>query len=177
MDQRQNARPHLHRKPTCRHRPKNPASAIRRPPPSSTIIEKYIAEKKHLATKHQVFYSWIYSNHRYPSVAFEIRIQACLKFSNRLLFVPLIPHPSIYLKLKKHFYIIKNKLEFHKIINNNQTYLYYFSQSVIVSIRSVSFRQPYQPSYMDTFYATDQSHHPLRLHRRHWFRPCRLCCR
>lgn len=30
---------------------------------------------------------------------------------------------------------------------------------------------------MDTFYATDQSHHPLRLYRRHWFRPCRLCCR
>ena len=29
---------------------------------------------------------------------------------------------------------------------------------------------------MDSFYATDQSHHPLRLHRRHWFRPCRLCC-
>lgn len=35
--------------------------------------------------------------------------------------------------------------------------MYYFSQSVIASIRSVSFRRPYQSSYMDTFYATDQS--------------------
>ena len=35
--------------------------------------------KKHLATKRQVFYSRICSNHWYPSVALEIRIQGTLK--------------------------------------------------------------------------------------------------
>ena len=32
-------------------------------------------QEKHLATKRQVFYSWICSNHWYTSVALEIRIQ------------------------------------------------------------------------------------------------------
>ena len=32
-------------------------------------------QEKHLATKRQVFYSWICSNHWYHSVALEIRIQ------------------------------------------------------------------------------------------------------
>ena len=36
-------------------------------------------QEKHLATKRQVFYSWIWSNRRYLSVALEIRIQGRLK--------------------------------------------------------------------------------------------------
>ena len=54
-----------------------------KPISETSVIGRYAGLKmswttgreKHLATKRQVFYSWICSNHRYPSVALEIRIQ------------------------------------------------------------------------------------------------------